>query len=61
MSTDSQSPPTTLLETDVALREFNPQYARPKLGQFGYLHADIDGNRGFVEHLRNLLVHCVNA
>ncbi len=41
---------------DTKLREFNPRYAEAEgalLGQFGHLHADIYGNREFVEHLRN--------
>ena len=38
------------------VREFNPRYAEAQgllLGQFRHLHADIYGNREFVEHLRN--------
>ena len=38
------------------MREFNPRYADAEdalLGQFHHLHADIDGNRDFIEHLRN--------
>ncbi len=41
---------------DAKVREFNPRYAEAKgllLGQFRHLHADIYGNREFVEHLRN--------
>ncbi len=41
---------------DAMLREFNPRYAEAEgalLGQFRHLHADIYGNREFVEHLRN--------
>ena len=41
---------------DAKVREFNPRYAETKgllLGQFHHLHADIYGNREFVEHLRN--------
>ena len=41
---------------DVKVREFNPRYAEAQgllLGQFRHLHADIYGNREFVEHLRN--------
>ncbi len=41
---------------DAKVREFNPRYAETKgllLGQFRHLHADIYGNREFVEHLRN--------
>lgn len=41
---------------DAKLREFNPRYAEAEgalLGQFRHLHADIYGNREFVEHLRN--------
>ncbi|MEW8280641.1 MAG: HsdR family type I site-specific deoxyribonuclease [Candidatus Thiodiazotropha sp.] len=38
------------------VREFNPRYAEAEgalLGQFRHFHADIYGNREFVEHLRN--------
>lgn len=41
---------------DAKLREFNPRYAEAEgalLGAFRHLHADIYGNREFVEHLRN--------
>ncbi len=41
---------------DAKVRQFNPRYAEAKgalLGQFRHLHPDIDGNREFVEHLRN--------
>ncbi|PKY11036.1 restriction endonuclease subunit R [Acidithiobacillus marinus] len=41
---------------DAKLREFNPRYAEAEgalLGKFRHLHADIYGNREFVEHLRN--------
>ncbi|ASQ90259.1 restriction endonuclease subunit R [Prosthecochloris sp. GSB1] len=41
---------------DAKVREFNPRYADAEgalLGQFRHLHADIYGNREFVEHLRN--------
>ncbi|RLA51719.1 MAG: type I restriction endonuclease subunit R [Gammaproteobacteria bacterium] len=41
---------------DAKVREFNPRYTEAKgalLGQFRHLHADIYGNRDFVEHLRN--------
>ena len=41
---------------DAKVREFNPRYAEAKgalLGQFHHLHADIYGNREFIEHLRN--------
>ena len=41
---------------DAKVREFNPRYTESKgllLGQFRHLHADIYGNREFVEHLRN--------
>ncbi len=41
---------------DAKVREFNPRYAEAKrllLGQFRHLHADIYGNREFVEYLRN--------
>jgi len=41
---------------DAKLREFNPRYADAEgalLGQFRHLHADIYGNREFIEHLRN--------
>ena len=41
---------------DAKVREFNPRYAETQgllLGQFRHLHADIYGNREFVEHLRN--------
>ena len=41
---------------DAKVREFNPRYAEAQgllLGQFRHLHADIYGNREFVEHLRN--------
>jgi len=41
---------------DAKVREFNPRYAEAEgalLGQFRHLHADIYGNRDFVEHLRN--------
>ena len=38
------------------VRQFNPRYTEAEgalLGQFRHLHADIYGNREFVEHLRN--------
>ncbi len=41
---------------DAKMREFNPRYAEAQgllLGQFRHFHADIYGNREFVEHLRN--------
>ncbi|NTV25455.1 MAG: HsdR family type I site-specific deoxyribonuclease [Chlorobiaceae bacterium] len=41
---------------DAKIREFNPRYAEAEgalLGQFRHLHADIYGNREFVEYLRN--------
>ena len=41
---------------DAKVREFNPRYAEAEgalLGAFRHLHADIYGNREFVEHLRN--------
>lgn len=41
---------------DAKVREFNPRYAEAEgalLGQFRHLHADIYGNREFIEHLRN--------
>ncbi|MGY6555494.1 MAG: HsdR family type I site-specific deoxyribonuclease [Wenzhouxiangella sp.] len=41
---------------DAKLREFNPRYAEGPgalLGAFRHLHANIYGNREFVEHLRN--------
>ena len=41
---------------DAKVREFNPRYAEAVgalLGQFRHFHADIYGNRDFVEHLRN--------
>jgi type I restriction enzyme R subunit len=41
---------------DAKVREFNPRYAEAGgalLGKFRHLHADIHGNREFVEHLRN--------
>ncbi|MCY4614621.1 MAG: HsdR family type I site-specific deoxyribonuclease [Nitrospira sp.] len=41
---------------DAKVREFNPRYAEAQgllFGQFRHLHADIYGNREFVEHLRN--------
>ena len=41
---------------DAKLREFNPRYVEAEgalLGAFRHLHADIYGNREFVEHLRN--------
>jgi len=41
---------------DAKVREFNPRYAEAEgalLGTFRHLHADIYGNREFVEHLRN--------
>jgi type I restriction enzyme R subunit len=41
---------------DAKVREFNPRYAEAEgalLGQFRHVHADIYGNREFVEHLRN--------
>ncbi len=41
---------------DARVREFNPRYAEAEgalPGQFRHLHADIYGNRDFVEYLRN--------
>ena len=41
---------------DKKVREFNPRYAEAEgalLGRFRHFHADINGNREFVEHLRN--------
>jgi type I restriction enzyme R subunit len=41
---------------DAKVREFNPRYAEAEgalLGRFRHLHADIYGNREFIEHLRN--------
>ena len=41
---------------DAKVREFNPRYTEAEgalLGQFRHLHADIYGNRDFIEHLRN--------
>ena len=41
---------------DAKVREFNPRYAETGgalLGQFRDLHTDINGNRKFVDHLRN--------
>lgn len=41
---------------DAKVREFNPRYAEAEgalLGQLRHLHADIYGNREFVEYLRN--------
>ena len=41
---------------DAKVRELNPRYAEAEgalLGQFRHLHADIYGNREFVEYLRN--------
>ena len=41
---------------DAKVREFNPRYAEAEdalLKQFRHLHADIYGNRDFVEQLRN--------
>jgi type I restriction enzyme R subunit len=41
---------------DAKVREFNPSYADAEgalLGQFRQFHADIYGNREFIEHLRN--------
>lgn len=41
---------------DAKLRGFNPRYAEAEgalFGAFRHLHADIHGNREFVEHLRN--------
>ena len=41
---------------DAKVREFNPRYAEAEgalLGQFRHLHADIYGNRDFVDQLRN--------
>ncbi len=41
---------------DAKLRQFNPRYAEDSgtlLGKFRQLHADIYGNREFLEHLRN--------
>ena len=41
---------------DAKVREFNPRYAEAEgvlLSRFRHFHANIDGNREFVEHLRN--------
>ena len=41
---------------DAKVREFNPQYSDAEgalLGQFRYFHANIYGNRDFVDQLRN--------
>ncbi|MCF6291539.1 MAG: HsdR family type I site-specific deoxyribonuclease [Desulfobacterales bacterium] len=41
---------------DAKVREFNPRYSESAgalLGKFRYFHADIYGNRDFIEHLRN--------
>lgn len=41
---------------DAKIRQFNPRYSDAEgaiLGRFRHLHADIYGNREFVEHLRN--------
>jgi type I restriction enzyme R subunit len=41
---------------DTRVREFNPRYTEAEgalLGKFRHLHADIYGNREFLEHLRN--------
>ncbi|MCH8262747.1 MAG: HsdR family type I site-specific deoxyribonuclease [Proteobacteria bacterium] len=41
---------------DARVREFNPRYAEADgalLGRFRHLHADIYGNREFLDHLRN--------
>ena len=41
---------------DAKVREFNPRYTDAEgalLGRFRHLHADIYGNRDFVDHLRN--------
>jgi type I restriction enzyme R subunit len=41
---------------DTKVREFNPRYSEAEgalLGLFRHFHADIYGNREFVEHLRN--------
>jgi len=41
---------------DGKLREFNPRYTEAEgalLGKFRHFHADIYGNRDFVDHLRN--------
>ncbi|MEW8036762.1 MAG: HsdR family type I site-specific deoxyribonuclease [Candidatus Thiodiazotropha sp.] len=41
---------------DAKVREFNPRYVEAEgalLGQFRHFHADIYGNRDFVDHLRN--------
>jgi len=41
---------------DAKVREFNSRYAEAEgalLGKFRHLHADIYGNREFIEHLRN--------
>ena len=41
---------------DAKVREFNPRYAEAEgalPGQFRQFHANIDGNREFVAHLRN--------
>lgn len=41
---------------DAKVREFNPRYSEAEgalLGKFRHFHADIYGNREFVDHLRN--------
>ena len=41
---------------DAKAREFNPRYAEAEgalFGRFRHFHANIEGNREFVEHLRN--------
>jgi type I restriction enzyme R subunit len=53
-----ECPPSLFFDDrlDAKVREFNPRYAEAEgalLGKFRHLHADIYGNREFVEHLRN--------
>ncbi len=56
---DSDKGPPSLFFDDVLdaqVRAFNPRYAEAEgalPGQFRHLHANIYGNRDFVEHLRN--------
>ena len=53
-----ECPPSLFFDDllDAKVREFNPRYAEAEgalLGKLRHLHADICGNREFVEHLRN--------
>jgi type I restriction enzyme R subunit len=58
-STIDSEPPSSLFFDDILdakVREFNPDYMEASgalLGKFRHLHANIHGNREFVEHLRN--------